>query len=193
MTKHIALPPIQRLNELLEVVEIPEDKYGVWSGLVWKIGRRGTKGIGSVAGYKSPAATTPGRFDWQLMVDGRIYTASRIVYLMANGVDPGELQVDHKDRNPLNNNVENLRLGDRVLQGHNRGSRSDNTSGSVGVCWDKKAGKWQAHFCNERKRLLLGRYTCKIEAARVYNNKVIELELDKIGKPLNDLENLECS
>jgi len=193
MPKHIALPPIERLNELLKVVEIPESKYGVWSGLVWKVGRQGTKGIGSVAGSKLPNSRAPGRFDWKVMVDGRLYPASRIVYWMANGVDPDDLQVDHKDRNPFNNNVENLRLADRSVQGHNRGPRSINTSGAMGVHWDKQKGKWRAQLWNERKYFSLGRYTCKIEAARVVNDKIIELGLDKIGKPLIDLESLECS
>jgi len=110
---------------------------------------------------------------------------------MANGVDPGELEVDHEDQNPMNNNVRNLRLGDDSLQIHNQGPRSNNTSGVVGVT-RLKNGKWQAELGYKGECFYLGCYTCKIEAARVRNNKIIELELDKIGKPLKDLEALKC-
>jgi len=111
---------------------------------------------------------------------------------MVNGVDPGEFEVDHEDRNSLNNNVGNLRLGGRSLQNHNRGTQSNNTSGAVGVAWDKRARKWEVQLSHKGERFRLGRHTCKIEAARAVNDKIIELELDKIGKPLNDLEAIEC-
>ena len=118
MPKPIALPPIELLNELFEIVPIAPSHFGTHSGLVWKVKRKGTKGIGSVAGTKKPRHETPGRFDWKVGVDGRLYTASRVIYFMANGVDPGELEVDHEDWNPMNNNVGNLRLGGRSLQIH---------------------------------------------------------------------------
>jgi hypothetical protein len=111
---------------------------------------------------------------------------------MANGVNPDKFQVDHVDRNTLNNNVENLRLLTPSPQAHNRGMRSDNTSGVTGAHLHKKTGKWRAKLTNERKIFHLGLHTCLIEAILAYNNKVIELGLDKLGKPLNDLEALEC-
>ena len=192
MTEPIPLPPLERLNELLEIAPIPKSQIEIQSGLIWKVSR-GPQRAGSVAGSKNPNLITPGRFDWQVGIDGRKYTASRVIYFMANGVDPGELEVDHKDQNPMNNNVGNLRLGDDSLQGHNKRPQSNNTSGAVGVCWDKKRRKWKAYLTYEREDFYLGLHTCKIEAARAYNNKAIELELDKIGKPLHDTTKLTCT
>ena len=191
MTKHIALPPIERLKELLEIKPIDPSHFGFQSGLVWRV-NRGRQRAGNVAGNKQPCPRKPGRFDWKVTIDGREYVASRLIYLMANGVDPGELTIDHEDRNPLNNNVWNLRLGTELIQEHNRDPQSSNTSDAVGVCWDKKAKKWRARLTYKRERFRLGRHTCLIEAARVVNDKIIELELDKIGKPLNNLEDLKC-
>jgi hypothetical protein len=193
MTKHIALPPIEQLNELLEIVPIAESQFKIQSGLIWKVGRQGTKGIGSVAGSKKPNPKTPGRFDWRVQVDGRFYYVSRVIYFMANGVDPGELTVDHEDQNPMNNNVGNLRLGDGSLQEHNKGLDSNNKSGAKNVTWHKNAKKWMARLSYKGEDFHLGYHTCKIEAARVVNAKILELGLDKIGKPLIDLESLECS
>ena len=191
MTKHKPLPPIERLNELLEIVPIPKSQFETCSGLVWKVNRGGQR-AGSVAGNKRPDYKTPGRFVWRVRVDGRKYLASRVIYFMANGVDPGELTVDHEDQNPLNNNVWNLRLFTSSPQCHNKRPRKDNTSDVVGVAWDKNTKKWRAKLTHKGEDFYLGLYTCKIEAARVLNNKIIELELDKIGKPLHDLEALKC-
>lgn len=144
-----------------------------------------------MAGTKKPNSKTPGRFDWQVRVDGRPYLASRVIYFMANGVDPGELEIDHEDQNSLNNNVDNLRLGDDSLQQHNRGTLANNTSGAVGVT-RHKSGKWEAQLWHKGEKFYLGLHTCKIKAARAYNDRVLELGLDKIGKPLNDLEAIAC-
>ena len=191
MPNHIPLPPLKRLNELLEIKPIDPSQFEIQSGLVWKVDRGGTARAGSVAGSKVPNSKAPGRFDWKVKVDGRHYFVSRVIYFMANGEDPGELTVDHEDQNPMNNNVGNLRLGTELIQENNQGLRKDNKSGAKGV-FRVKSGKWEASLGYKGKRLYLGRHTCKIEAARVYNDKAIELELDKIGKPLHDLEALKC-
>jgi hypothetical protein len=111
MRNPIPLPPLERLNELLEVVEIPEDKFGEWSGLVWKVSRGGTAvRVGSRAGRLMRRKNRPERLDWQAEVDGVAYYVSRVIYYMAYGKDPGDAEVDHKDQNWLNNNAWNLRL-----------------------------------------------------------------------------------
>lgn len=191
MLKTIALPAYERLHELFEIVPIAESQYGTHSGLMWKVSRGG-KRKGSVAGYPRPHWKKPRRVDWIVGVDGTKYLASRVLYLMANGVDPDERTVDHKDQNPLNNNVWNLRIADEVLQNNNQKQKSNNTSGATGVSWDKTRGKWLVLLSYGGRYRSLGRYTCLIEAARVWNDKVIEQGLDKLGKPLNTLKTLKC-
>lgn len=187
------MPPLARLNELLEVVEIPEDKFGVWSGLVWKVRRKGTKGVGSVAGHLQTRSTNPGRVDWAVRVDGIQYFASRVIYFMAYGEDPGAVTVDHEDQNPLNNNAGNLRLDvDGDIQKVNSPMQRNNTSGVVGLTWFKDRRKWKAQVEVENKNTHLGYFTCKVEAARVVNEKWIELGWDKLGRKLNELEAIEC-
>jgi hypothetical protein len=193
MTEPIPLPPIERLNELLEIVPIAESQFKIQSGLVWKVDRTNRTKAGSVAGTRNPDSKTPGRFDWRVRVDERQYYVSRLIYFMANGVDPGELEVDHEDWNPMNNNVWNLRLLTSSPQKHNRRPQSNNKSGVVGVCWHKKAKKWKAELMYKGEKFYLGLHTCLIDAARVWNNKIIELELDKIGKPLHDTTKLTCT
>jgi hypothetical protein len=193
MAKTLALPAFECLHELFEIVPIAESEFGTHSGLVWKV-NRGTRGrAGSVAGSKKPSLITPGRFDWRVRVDGRDYLVSRLIYFMAYEVDPGELTVDHFDRNSLNNNIDNLRVADRLLQVHNRNQQSNNSSGATGVCWHKAARRWQAQLSYGGRRRFLGYFDCLLEAASVYNAKTIEQGFDKLGKPLNDLSALTCN
>jgi hypothetical protein len=187
--KYRPLPTLDRLSELLKIVEIPEDKYGEWSGLVWKVRRGGKANAGSVAGSPSPDPTNPDRVDWVVRVDGVLYYASRVIYFMAYGKDPGDVEVDHEDQNWLNNNAWNLRLdvaGD--IQQVNSPMQRNNTSGVVGVVWYKEGRKWRAKV----KEKHLGYFTCKIEAAHVVNEKWKELGWLEIGRKPCDLETIAC-
>ena len=192
MPKHKPLPPLERLNELLEVVPIKPYQYGTKSGLLWRVNGKGKVATGNNAGSLNPHPLKKGRLDWRVYIDGNQYYVSRIIYFMVYRTDPGTTQVDHKDKNPFNNNKWNLRLGDSLLQAQNRGIRADNISGAVGVGWHKKAKKWRASIRHKGVRYSLGLHTCKIEAARIYNDTILEFELDKLGKPLNNLDAIAC-
>lgn len=192
MPNHRPLPPLARLNELLEVVEIPPDKYGTWSGLVWKV-RRGCRRAGSVAGNPQPTLRNSNRVDWVVGVDGVKYLASRLIYCMARGEDPGDVQVDHEDQNWLNNNAWNLRLDvDGGVQPVNRSTQRNNTSGVVGVGWHKTARKWTAQVGIENKLKYLGLFTCKIDAARAVNEEWHKLGWLELGRKPNDLSRVSC-
>ncbi len=160
----------ERCHELLELCAPSPLRLEKESGLKWKVSRQGTKGKGSWAGHvwegKQCGKT---RKDWKVMIDGRLYLASRIIYFMAHGVDPYLMQVDHEDINSLNNSVDNLRLGGDVLQKQNRRMQSNNTSGVKGVGWDKGVSKWRAYIEVENKRKHLGLFTTLKEAAEARN------------------------
>ena len=132
-------------------------RAGSWAGHVWK---------GEVSGKLTKR--------WRVAIDGKNYYASRIIYFMHHGVDPYPMEVDHEDRNSLNNNVYNLRLGDSVLQKQNQGTRSDNTSGAKGVRWYEQRSKWEAYIEVENKKKHLGYYATLKEAAEARNAAVRE-------------------
>lgn len=192
MIKYKPLPPIERLHELLEVVEIPPDKYGEWSGLFWKV-NRGRQRAGSVAGTPQPTPSNPDRVDWRIRVDCADYIVSRIIYYVTHGKDPGSIQVDHEDQNWLNNNARNLRLDtDRNIQQVNSPKQRNNASGVAGMSWDKSTKKWKVQVLIENKRKYLGLFTCKIKAACVVRDKWVELNWDKLGRKLPDLNKIQC-
>lgn len=157
----------ERCHELLAICE--PSNFEKESGLKWKVSK-GRQAAGSWAGYVwERKVQSKIRKDWLVQIDAKLYKASRIIYFMHHGVDPYPMEVDHKDRNSLNNNVDNLRLGDRALQSQNRGMQSNNKSGVKGVSWYKQTSKWRAQIKVENKKKHLGLYATLKEAAEARN------------------------
>lgn len=73
---------------------------------------------------------------------------------------PKDLTIDHINRNTLDNRKVNLRNVTRFVNNLNK---SNNTSGCVGVTWDKSKQKWQVTI----KHKFLGRFVDFNEAVRV--------------------------
>lgn len=163
----------ERCHELLEVCAPSPLRLEEESGLKWKVNRGGNAKAGDWAGnVRKQKERGKIRKVWAVSIDKKLYLASRIIYFMHHGVDPYPMEVDHKDRNPLNNNVDNLRLGNSVLQKQNRGIPSNNISGVKGVGWHKQNSKWQAYIRVENKQKYLGCFTTLKEAAEARNAAV---------------------
>ena len=79
-----------------------------------------------------------------IMINGKKYLAHRIIYMYYYGKFP--LETDHIDRNPLNNNIENLREVNRSQNQWNKGKSKSNTSGCSNVTWCKRKNKWKVHL-----------------------------------------------
>jgi len=58
----------------------------------------------------------------------------------------GKPTIDHKDRDPSNNRLSNLRYATRTEQQHNRGKQDDTSSSYIGVSFDKKHRKWESYI-----------------------------------------------
>lgn len=73
---------------------------------------------------------------------------------------------DHEDRNPLNNRRYNLRLATALENSQNRSVAKNNTSGVIGVYWEKKRNKWNAKITVDKKQINLGRFENKEDAIK---------------------------
>lgn len=79
------------------------------------------------------------------------------------------LMIDHINRNTLDNRKCNLRYATYSQNSINRKLQKNNTSGYRGVHWFKITKKWKAKITCNKKRIYLGYYKSKIEAAKAYN------------------------
>ena len=116
------LPPQSKLIELFDYSE----------DLIWKKARPHL--IGKVAGVVHYNGYR------QVKIAGSYYLAHRLVWNYVTGEDPAENQIDHIDRNRLNNKFDNLRL---VTPKQNQANRT----GIKGIYRaDSKRNPWLANY-----------------------------------------------
>lgn len=107
---------------------------------------------------------------------GKFYAQRRIarnkvlaLHRFIMNAQDSDLEVDHIDGNPLNNQKTNLRLVTHSQNQKNFKKFKNNTSGFKGVCWHKQKGKWRASIHCDGKQYFLGLFTSKVEAAHAYD------------------------
>lgn len=71
---------------------------------------------------------------------------------------------DHHNRNKLDNRGENLVKCTQQENVRNKSMQSNNTSGIIGVSWDKNRNKWLAHITISKKIKNIGRFVNKEDA-----------------------------
>lgn len=132
------LPPVALLRQLLDYDPVsgvltwrPRPEVHYWDRS-WN-----TKFAGKVAGYHGSNGYI------RMGLQGRTTLAHRVCWAIHHGAWPtGE--VDHIDGDRTRNAIANLRDVSVTVNRRNTRRRSDNTSGAVGVRWDKRARKWTA-------------------------------------------------
>ena len=107
-------------------------------------------------------------FKWRFLSAKR-YVHSWKGKAYIHNIIAGSIGIDHIDGNPLNNRRANLRLASTSQNGMNRGKQANNTSGFKGVLFDKRAGRWMARICVNRKVKHVGYFHDAHSAALAYN------------------------
>jgi len=101
------LPSFETLVELFD--------YNVLTGrLIYRKSPGGSRKIGSLAGGKDFKGY------YRVRIKGIDYKASRIIYKIMTGCDPGDLTIDHIDNNQANDCIWNLRTATQAQQIQNR-------------------------------------------------------------------------
>lgn len=122
-------------------------------------------------GYKAVAGATAGTVSSAgyvtIMVNMKRYQAHRLAYKMHYGAEPTEL-IDHIDGDKTNNRISNLRVASSVQNQGNSKKPHNNRSGIKGVSWNKKMQRWVAQIGMHKKRVYLGGFATKEEAAKAY-------------------------
>lgn len=101
------------------------------------------------------------------VADGHIVTRymHHEVFALARLPIPDE--IDHRDRDGLNNQLRNLRSATNTEQMRNRGKQLNNSSGYIGVSWSKSREKWESKIQINRSTVHLGRFDDPFSAAWV--------------------------
>jgi len=121
----------KRFKELLEYRE---------GKLFWRVDRTGKALAGSEAGRVDSRGYS------QISVDGVRYATHPLVWCMFHGEMPKH-EIDHINRNKLDNRIENLRDVPRSLNVKNKSRYKNNSSGHPGV--RKECGAWRTYLSNK--------------------------------------------
>ena len=137
-------------QELLDaVVYDPSSPTGLW----WREGGRGRR-PDLQCGSIQHRAEGP---RCQVGFNKRMYYNYRVIWALHHG-DPGPLVVDHIDRDPLNNRIENL----QAITLH------ENNKRIVGKGYYKYKGRWRSYIRVDGTRQYLGFFDTEEEARAAY-------------------------
>lgn len=117
--------------------------------------------VGDVVGYASEDGYL------RTEVGGFSCLVHRIIWLHYFGNWPEQI-LDHKDRNPANNRIENLQDISQTLNSQNRGASRCGSSAFKGVSWNSRDRRWAVRIRHSGKSLYLGYFTDEQEARSVY-------------------------
>lgn len=131
-------------ERLLEVFDYKD------GDLYWKVTKSSNAKAGNLAGFVNKLGYS------KTSIDKKQYFTHRLIFLMHYGFLPKI--VDHKDKNPLNNKIENLRAADRFENCQNAKTPVTNKSGIKGVNWHKKLQKWNVQLNVNGKKKNFGYY-----------------------------------
>ena len=118
--------------------------------------------------YKYKAGTVVGsrmQKGYGTRLRGTFYRLHRLIYMYHHGVMPE--QIDHINRDPFDNRVENLRAATSSENARNRKLFANNKSGVKGVCWHKRIKKWGVACSVEGRQKHLGYFDDLTVAERI--------------------------
>lgn len=118
---------------------------------------------GQIAGYVHESGY---RLLWH---GGKEYRANRIAWFLGTGIDPADLEVDHKSGDKLDNSLSNLRplKGKANTRARKQINHKNRTSKHRGVVLDKRTGKWTVRVYADGVKHYGGSFSDELEAARV--------------------------
>ena len=141
----------QREERLMK--ELLNDLFEYRNGeLIRKVsGRGGTKSrVGDSVGCLHPNGRV------QVMIEGKSYKRSRLIWIWHHGDIPAGVCVDHIDNAGLKSDdrIENLRLATKAQNAYNRKAKGCTLH----------QGKWKAQIQHQGKKIHLGMFNCQTAA-----------------------------
>lgn len=106
-----------------------------------------------------------------IKVDGRAYKAHRLAWLYVHGEWPA-MRIDHRDGNPLNNSIENLRP---ATQAQNCANAAKWRGKALPKGVRQMGERYQARIRFERRLVHLGTFATPQDAANAYERAARDL------------------
>ena len=119
-----------------------------------------------------PIGTINGRGYYIVGINKKSYRVHRLIFLYHHGYLPP--LIDHKDRNKLNNCVENLREATVSQNNHNRTGMESNT-GHKGIHWSNSRQFYKSAFVHNKVYYYVGIFKDLQEASQAYEKKYKEV------------------
>ena len=104
---------------------------------------------------------------------GVSYGAHRIAWSIYYGSIPQDMDIDHKDTNPDNNRIENLRLATAAQNRANVAVSKRSVTGLKGAQWRPDRKKWSSRIAVDGKIKHLGYFNSPEEAHQAYMLELI--------------------
>lgn len=155
MRKFKLLPPKEKI---LYYYTYDKDKGKLYFNFPITKGKYKRK-IGDEAGSGTPYLN--------VYIENKVYKVHRIIYFLETGEQP--VEIDHKDKDKLNNKFNNLRDGTDGVNARNKNPSSANKSGYKGSFWREKQKKWISQAQFKGKIYSIGAYDTNEEAAEAYD------------------------
>jgi hypothetical protein len=150
----------ERLNEVLYIDSDKGECY-------WKIAKAIRIKISDRAGTIIKKSNSKNLCYRLIVIDSKQYREHIIIWFFVHKKWPTR-DLDHKDRDGLNNKYKNLRLCTNSQNQGNTIEQKNNTSGYKGVSWHKHSKKWRAGISYKRKRIWSKGYNDPYEAYQWY-------------------------
>lgn len=96
----------------------------------------------------------------------------------------GKTEIDHIDRNPANNHIDNLRWSNRSENCLNTKIRSDNTSGHKNIYWRENRKVFQVIMFRDNKEIYIGAFPTLEEAIKArddYLKSQVNVMMNEVG------------
>jgi hypothetical protein len=109
-----------------------------------------------------------------IRINNILFSAHRLAWFYVYKKWP-EKDLDHVDRNSLNNAIQNLREATKAQNNYNRETNKNNSTKYRGVCFDKERGKYISQIGFNNKSICLGRFDTPEEAYEEYKKAAKKL------------------
>lgn len=114
----------------------------------------------------------------RIMIHGHRILAHHLAWLYVHGEMP-PLNLDHRNRKPDDNRIENLRLATKKQNSAN--TRAKCPSGLKGAHYNRFRGYWQSYIRSGGQSRFLGRFDSALDAHNAYMKAAIEIHGEFAG------------